>query len=97
LKYNVHVYPIMRVHYKGIEANSPEEAVRKANDLFGTVDPQFNPKAFGEQAIEAELASGFDGFLVDPLDEKGEVIYEQAVHFEPDGETRSATLQEARP
>ena len=53
-KYNVYVYPIVRVLIKDMEANSQEEACRKAE-----------PEATSWGMRNAEYAYDIDGFLVD--------------------------------
>ena len=79
-KYDVHIYPIVRLRVAGVEADSPEEAARRAEeslDLHRLV-------ACGA----AEYAEDLDGFLVDPLDARGEPVDGQSVSL--DGGPRAA-------
>ena len=59
MKYRVHVYAIFRCPVD-VEANSVEEAAQKADGLF---DPD-----------KGEYAEDIDSYLVDLLDENGEVV-----------------------
>lgn len=87
MKFNVHSYLILRVQHQGIEAASPQEAIQKASDLLGAADPRFNAGDFGDQAADVELTSEVESFLVDPLDEQGNVIYAQSTSYHADGIT----------
>ena len=72
-KYDVHIYAIARLKVAGVEADSPQDAVRKAEQRVDL-----------HQAIangEAEYADDIDGFLVDALDEAGERMEGQTVFF----------------
>lgn len=65
-KYDVHIYAIARLKVAGIEADSPQDAVRKAEqqvDLYHAI-------ANGE----AEYAEDIEGFLVDVVNEAREQI-----------------------
>ena len=64
MKYNVHIYAIVRVEVKGVEANSAEEAATIADtntDLHAAVK-------------DGEYAESVEGYLVDALDGKGEIV-----------------------
>jgi len=73
--FDVHVYAIARLKVAGVEADSPQDAVQKAEHLVDL-----------RQAIalgEAEYADEIEGFLVDALDEAGERMEGQSVFFDP--------------
>ena len=72
-KYDVHIYAIARLKVAGIEADSPQDAVREAEqrvDLYHAI-------AIGE----AEYAEDIEGVLVDALNENGKQIEGQSVFF----------------
>ena len=69
-KYNVYVYPIVRVLIKDVEANSQEEACRKAE-----------PEATSWGMRNAEYADDIDGFLVDEHDDPE---HERSTWYEKD-------------
>ena len=74
-KYDVHVYPVVRVLVPNIEADSPEEACRAAevaidwNQLF---DRQISQHM-------VEFADDFVGFLVD---EDGNTEHQRSTHYD---------------
>lgn len=67
-EYDVHLYPVVRVKVAGVEAESPEEAARKAEESLDL-------HALLSHGV-VEYADDLDGFLVDLLDEEGEVAGE---------------------
>jgi hypothetical protein len=74
-KYDVHIYAIARLKVDDIDADSLQEAARKAEqrvDLHHAI-------ARGE----AEYADDIVGFLVDVLDEAGQRIQGQSLFFNP--------------
>jgi hypothetical protein len=74
MKFNVHLYAVVRVMVPGVEANSPEEAAKKADEATDL------HHAFRE----GEYAEEVESILVDTLDANGEVVKETAL----DGECR---------
>lgn len=71
MKFRVHAFRHVRYAYE-VEADSIEEAYGKVDDLIADADP-----------VDVELMDSErdDHVLVDPLDEDGEVIFEQAKWF----------------
>lgn len=65
--YTVHLYPIVRVAYDGIEAESPLDAIREAERRF------VDNRAY-DLVYASEYAEDINGFLVDEFDEKGEIV-----------------------
>ena len=80
-KYDVTAYPILAVRIANVEADSPQEAIRKAEKA---VDWGFFCHAVpkGAESIQDE---DFDGWLVDLLDEKGHPDYECSQLFDGSG------------
>ncbi len=70
--YNVHVYTIVRVEIKNIQASSPKEAA----ELAATEDFYDRFKS-----DDSEWAVQHESYLVDPLDENGEVDYDHPSFF----------------
>lgn len=61
MKYNVHIYPIVRIEVKGVEAENQEEAIKKAEaetDLHAALDRP-----------SVEYAEDIDSFHVDEQDD----------------------------
>lgn len=73
MKYNVHIYPIVHIKVEGIEADSQEEAVKKAQDIV-----DLNHTNFGD----ATYAEDIDGFFVD---EEGDPEYIKSRFYDGDG------------
>lgn len=70
--YNVHVYTIVRVEVKNILASSPKEAAElAAGDVF-------YDRFRGD---DQEWAEQNESYLVDPLDENGEIDYDNPSFF----------------
>jgi hypothetical protein len=86
MKYAVHLYPSVRVKVTGVEANSAAEAASLAQsmvDLHALLD---NPRPAAANVEAVEWGEGETEFLlVDPLDERGQVIYEASQYLEGDG------------
>ena len=76
-KYDVTAYPILAVRIK-VEADSPREAVRKAEAAVDWAALRTVPDG-AEWVQEAE---GWAGWLVDPLDEEGRPDYDHTKHFD---------------
>lgn len=77
-RYDVHIYPIARLTVRGVQADSPQEAIRRAEesvDLYQMI-------AGGR----AEYAEDIEGFLVDLLDETGQPISARSVFLDPQQE-----------
>ena len=78
-KYHVHIFPIVGVLVKDIEAEGQEEACRKAermvdlDRLFDTMDP-INTNVGG-----IHYTDDIDGFLVD---EDGDEEHERSVRYD---------------
>lgn len=75
MKYDVHLYVAVRIKYEGIEADSQEAAVAKAEALHDTKD------ALRERLFADDEAPAL-GALVD---EFGDESYEQTTYHELDG------------
>lgn len=77
-KFNVHLYPVVRVKIEGIDADTPEQAIEKAYDLASN---EFFHLIFDRKgscpapAAHIEFSEGYDGEVVDTLDGKGSIIY----------------------
>lgn len=72
-KYDVHIYAIARLKVADIDADSPQDAARKAEqqvDLHHAIAHR-----------EAEYADDIEGFLVDVLDKAGKRIEGQSIFF----------------
>lgn len=70
-KFDVWVFPIMRVCVRGVEAGSPEEAIKKADGIFGD-GSGFSP----------EYADDVDCYHVDVI---GDVDYRQSRWYDKHG------------
>jgi hypothetical protein len=70
-KYQVHVYPVVRVLVPDIEADSPEEGCQKAEQAL-----DFN-NLFSQPGIE--YADDIDGFLVD---EDGDTEHHRSASYD---------------
>ena len=73
MKYDVHIYPIVRVTLLGIEADSQEEAIKKAEaqaDLYALC------------SAGVEYAEDIDSFQVD---EENDPQYERSCSYDRDG------------
>jgi hypothetical protein len=71
-RFDVHLYVIARLKVASVEADSPQDAARKAEHLVDL-----------HQAVsagDAEYADGIEGFLVDLLDEAGQRIEGHSVY-----------------
>lgn len=74
-KYHVHLYPIVRVLVRDIEAESQVEAIKKA-------EAQVDWDAFLSHSVgmlHAEFADDFDGFHVD---EDGDPEHERSTGYD---------------
>lgn len=72
MKYNVHLFPIMRVTMRNIEANSQEEAIEKA-------EQGFDGSALARGHGDVEYAEDMDCFHVD---EVGDDAYSKSVWYD---------------
>ena len=79
-KYHVHVYPVVRVLIKDIEADSQEEACKKAEELVD-LHQLFESLRFDPPVGYVEYADEIDGFLVD---EESDVEHELSTWYEKD-------------
>jgi hypothetical protein len=70
MKYNVHMYAVVRVRVNDVEADSPVEAIRKAEDSVNWYD-RFD-------RVDQEFAEEFAYHLVDVV---GDEEYEQSQWF----------------
>lgn len=72
-RYSVHRYDVVRVKIANIEAESPEQAIEKARQLY---DPnEIFDQAWHSKAVEEiEYAGTTEGYLVDLLDGNGFAI-----------------------
>ncbi len=83
-KYHVHVYPIVRVTVREVEADNPEEACRKAEKL-ADLENLFHNVGFNPSVTDIEYADDIDGFWVD---EDGDTEHERSRNY--DAEYRPA-------
>lgn len=74
MKYNVHLYPIMRVTFQGVEADSQEEAIKKAEE-------EFDGYALASHHGGVAYAEDMDGFCVD---EVGDTEYTNSKWYDKD-------------
>ena len=82
MKYDVHIFAIVRVKVAGISAESQAEAIEKAEDSVDLYRLFDNPGAFGVEATE--FADGISHYLVD---EVGASTYKRSRFYEADGTT----------
>ncbi|KKM00327.1 hypothetical protein LCGC14_1805530 [marine sediment metagenome] len=73
MKYTVHIYPIVRVTFSDVEANSQEEAMKKAED-----GADFH-ETFDRLAVNVEYAEDIDCFHVD---EENDPEYARSVWYD---------------
>lgn len=79
MKYDVHVFAIVRVTVPGIEADSQEEAIKKAKEL----DLNFLGTPYLPKNVEAvEYADDLDGFFVD---EENDPEHERSCFYDKHG------------
>jgi hypothetical protein len=71
--YDVHIYAIVRVKVSGVEADSPENAARKAEEA---VDLHELSRCRIQGAAEVEYAEDIQDFLIDVLDREGNRVGE---------------------
>ena len=66
-KYHVHIYPVVRVLVRDVEAESQEEACKKAEAMVDLDHCFYNVHSLrpGGQVLAGEYADAVDGFLVD--------------------------------
>ena len=76
-KYHVHLYPIVRVLVRDVEADSQVEAIKKAEELVD-LDRLFAGLG-GPHVASMEYADGIDGFLVD---EDGDTEYGRSTCYD---------------
>lgn len=79
MKYNVHIYPIVRVKVCDIEADSQKEAIKLAETQVNLY------RLFDADGPEVEYAEGIDGFLVD---EVGDSDFRRSTWYNNNGERR---------
>lgn len=77
--YDVHIYAIVRVKRTGVPAESPEEAIKKAERMTN-LDGMFNNHRDGDLATE--YADDIDCFLVD---EENDPEYEKSTWYDKHG------------
>jgi hypothetical protein len=82
MKYDVHIFAVVRVKVAGIGAESQTEAIVKAEDSVDLYRLFHNPGAFSVEA--AEFADGISHYLVD---EVGDSTHERSRFYETDGTT----------
>jgi hypothetical protein len=76
-KYHVHLYPIVCVTVRDVEAESQVDAIKKAEDLVD-LDRLFAGLG-GPHVASIQYADGLDGFLVD---EDGDTEHERSTCFD---------------
>ena len=79
-EYHVHLYPIVRVLVRDVEAESQVEAIKKAEKLVN-LTRLFDHVRFDPPVAYVEFADDTDGFLVD---EEGDVEHERSTWYEKD-------------
>lgn len=79
-KYDVHIYAIARLKVAGVEADSPPDAARKAEQ---TVDLHY-----AIASGDAEYADEIESFLMDLLDNAGHRVEGHSVYFDPKEEVK---------
>lgn len=86
MNYVVHLYPTVRVKVTGIEADSPQQAVQKAEDMLNLHEVLDNngPGVDNVEHVEWDESAAALA-LVDPLNSHGAVMYDQSVWL--DGQT----------
>ena len=82
MKYDVHIFAVVRVKVAGIDAESQIEAIHNAE---GSVDLYTLFSKPGSVSVEiTEFADGISHYLVD---EVGDLTYKRSRFYEADGET----------
>lgn len=79
MKYDVHILAVVRVKRTGIEADSQEEAVKKAEEITD-LDTLFNKGGDGD--LSTEYADDIDSFHVD---EENDPEYENSTWYDKNG------------
>ena len=79
-KYHIHLYPIVRVLVRDVEAESQVEAIKKAERMVDQYQ-LFRQVRFDPPVADVEFAEDTDGFLVD---EDGDTKYEKSTWYEND-------------
>ena len=64
-KYNVHIYPIVRVQVREVEAETPEAAIKQAEALVDLHRLFAGDSPAHPHIVSIEYADDMDGFLVD--------------------------------
>ena len=77
-KYHVHVYPVVRVLVRDVEAESQEEACRKAEEM-AELDLLFRSVSFDPPVASVEYSDDLDGFWVD---EDGDSEHERSSGYD---------------
>jgi hypothetical protein len=77
MKYTVSLFPILRITRRNIEADSHEEAIKKARVDIDLV-------ALSRDCGVAEFVEDIDGYLVE---EDRDQMHEHATYYEKDGVT----------
>ena len=82
MKYDVHIFALVRVKVAGIAAQSQAEAIVKAEDSVDLYHLFDNAGAFGVEATE--FADEITHYLVD---EVGDLTHQRSRFYEADGTT----------
>jgi hypothetical protein len=82
MKYDVHIFAVVRVKIAGVDAESQTEAIVNAEDSVDLYRLFENPGAFGVEATD--FADEITHYLVD---EVGDSTYERSRFYEADGKT----------
>lgn len=83
-KYNTHIYAVVRVKVPNVESATPKgcNIVRNPKvqdlDLHSILDGNHN-------GYEVEYAEDITGYVIDPLDENGEVEYNNSLSLDANG------------
>ena len=76
-KYTVHLYPIVRVTVRDVEAASQVEAIKKAEEMVDL--HKLFANLAGHNVYSIEYADDLDGFLVD---EDGDPDHERSTYYD---------------
>ena len=85
-KYSIHFYDEIRIEVRHIEADSILEAIDKAEKRFPHYS-EFNHEGDG---WNAELTGDRMAYLIDPLDDNGEVCYEDSFIYDAEGHSHQS-------
>lgn len=92
-RYHVHLYPIVRVLVRDVEADSQVEAIKKAESRVD-LTRLFRHRALPPASVASvEYADGIDGFLVD---EDGDTNHERSTYYDNEYRPEGVPVAEQR-